>query len=85
MLTDIKNHKLAYSLLALAAAGYLTLVYSTRTQPYTIVWATGIFAGFYALWGIFHHAVEHSLTFRVVLEYVLVATLAVTVVSTLLI
>ncbi len=85
MLSDLARHKTAYSLLALAAAVYVYGAWTYRTNPTLIVGGTAIFAALYIGWGIAHHLVEHSLTFRVVLEYVLVAALAVTVVSTLLI
>lgn len=40
----------------------------------------GMLAFFYVVWGILHHLVHHSVTLRIVLEYVVVALLGVAVV-----
>ena len=85
MLADLQKYKGDYSLLALAAAFYLAVVVKFQTNPRYLLAATGAFAVFYILWGIFHHGRARSLTLRVVLEYFLVASLAVVIVSTLLI
>ncbi len=84
MFNDITRHRLDYSLLALMAAGYLMIVLTHQTAGHLIFIATLFFAGLYCLWGIWHHTHTKSLHARIVLEYFLVAALAVCIVSTLL-
>lgn len=73
-----------YILLALIASGYLVFIFYFRTVPQYLLFATLAFALLYMIWGILHHVRTRSLTAKVVLEYFLVAGLAISVVSTLL-
>lgn len=85
MLSDVKNNKTDYSLLAIVAGVYLIFVVKYQTTPMYVVVGSAVFAFFYFLWGILHHGKLHSLSGRVVLEYFLVATLGVAIVATLLV
>lgn len=59
--------------LGLSGAGYLLLAHQPSLQI-GIIMLTGIF---YILWGAIHHAREDEWHLRVLLEYVLIAALAV--------
>jgi len=85
MIQDIVKHKIAYSFLAVFAAVYLTLIFSFQTSPSYLVITTLAFSLCYFFWGVFHHLLEHSLQAKIVLEYFLVATLAVVIIATLLV
>lgn len=85
MISDITKNKLDYSVLAGLAIIYLTIVITFKTMPLFVVGATSIFAILYLIWGITHHLRLRSFTSKIVLEYFLVAALALVVVSTLLI
>ncbi len=78
-------HKGDYLLLALIVGGYLVAVIRFQATPSYLLVATGIASALYVCWGIFHHARSHSLRLKVVLEYFLVAALAVAIIATLLI
>lgn len=39
-----------------------------------------LLAGAYVLWGILHHVIHHSVTLRLIIEYVVVAALGIAVV-----
>lgn len=84
MLQDINRHKLAYSLLTLCAVVYLGLAYGLKDQPINLFFATVGFGLIYFFWGVLHHISTHSLTKRVVLEYLLVTALGIVIMSTLL-
>lgn len=77
--------KNGYSLLAVLAGFYLAFVYRYQSTPRYLLFATIIFAFLYVIWGILHHLHDRSLYGKIVLEYLLVATLAIAIVSTLLI
>ena len=82
---DLRVNKLDYSVLALLAGGFVTFSLLNTNHPYQLFVSTIIFAILYVLWGGWHHAQSHHLTWRIVLEYLLVAVLGVVIVSTLLI
>ena len=77
--------KSGYALLAALAGLYLVFVYRYQSTPRYLLIATIIFAFLYFIWGILHHLHDRSGTGKIVLEYLLVAVLAVIIVSTLLI
>ncbi len=84
MLQDLKKHKIAYSLLSLAAIIYLVLVYLSRHNNTMLFYLTIFFGAVYFFWGIAHHIYERNLTFRTVVEYILVTALGISIMSTLL-
>lgn len=77
--------KSGYSFLAILAGLYLAIVYRYQSTPRYLFFATIIFALLYFVWGILHHLHDRSGSGKIVLEYLLVATLAIAIVSTLLI
>lgn len=77
--------KSGYSLLAVLAGLYLTFVYRYQSTPRYLLFATIVFAFLYFIWGLLHHFHDRSGSGKIVLEYLLVAALAVVIVSTLLI
>ncbi len=84
MISDLRKHKIDYSVLAILAAAYLIYFIINKNNPNALFLATLVFSLSYILWGVFHHARDRSLRLKVVLEYVLVATLAVVIASSLL-
>jgi len=86
MLTkDIRAHKFDYSVLALMATIFLGYFINSLHSPSQTFLATVIFSLSYVLWGVWHHGKNKHLTASVVLEYFLVAVLAIVIVSTLLV
>lgn len=84
MISDLRKHKIDYSLLAIIAAAYLTYFIVNKNNPNALFQATLVFSLSYILWGVFHHTRSRSLRLKVVLEYVLIAALAVVIASSLL-
>lgn len=84
MLQELKQNKLDYSLLAILAASFSFYFLLNRHRPTSLFVATLLFAIFYVIWGVWHHSKSHHLTWRIVLEYFLVAALGLSLVSTLL-
>lgn len=85
MLADLHNHKLDYSILAVMSGIYLLVVLKILTTPLYVILVTATYAFLYFLWGILHHLSTRTLYKKVVLEYFLVAVMAIVIVSTLLI
>ena len=81
----MKFNKAEYSFLALLSALYMVAVFRYQTTPKYVFIATIIFAVSYLCWGVIHHLKAKNFTFRIMLEYFLVAILGVAIVSTLLI
>lgn len=52
------------------------LSFSQQSQFLVIV----VLGFFYALWGILHHILHHSLRIRIVIEYIIIAMLGVAVI-----
>lgn len=77
------NHLEYYvSLGVILLAGFLLAIQFTRRadQMLTVV----ILAVFYVLWGIVHHIVCHNINTKIVVEYIIIASLAIAVISFLL-
>lgn len=75
----MRKHIFYYAALILLCALTVTLVklfaFSQQEQFFVVV-----FLGFfYALWGVLHHVLHHSLRARIVVEYILIATLGIAV------
>lgn len=85
MLADLKRHKMAYSLLAVLSSLYIAFIFRYQTNQFYLLVGTGTFALTYFSWGVFHHLAERSLQTKIVLEYFLVASLAIVIVATLLV
>ena len=82
---DLKINKLDYSVLAVLASTFIFYYATNLDHPYQLFVATVIFSILYFIWGIWHHLRSNYLTSKIVLEYFLVATLGVIIVSTILI
>lgn len=67
------------ALVAILTLGtFLTLqTASDRKLQLVVILTTTLF---YVLWGVFHHLIEHDLTAKIVIEYVLVGSLGASVV-----
>lgn len=80
-MTDrIKKHIGYYiSLFAILGLGFLAtfMVYPNRELQMTILSLT-IF--FYVVWGILHHLINHNLSTKIVIEYILVGSLGLSIV-----
>jgi len=74
-----------YSVLVIVAALYLATIWHYQTSPKYVLFSTVIFALVYLVWGVIHH-LKKSKSFhaRIVLEYLLVASLGIAIISTLL-
>lgn len=77
MRKTLQSHFWYYSsLIILLALGFMLVILSAN-QPQIQSAAVVMTAFFYAFWGIFHHAVHHDISARIVVEYVLIASLGV--------
>ncbi len=84
MFQDIKSHKLDYSLLALITGIFITFFVISSGSAALLMLGTLVFAVTYILWGIWHHGRTHSLTGKIMLEYILVSMFGILVVGSLL-
>lgn len=82
---DLRQNKTDYLALAVIAGVFVIYYTFNLDHPYQLFVATLIFSAFYIIWGIWHHSRTHHLTVRIMLEYFLIATLGVIIVSTILI
>lgn len=82
---DLRVNRLDYSLLAVIAGAFAIYYTTNLNNPYQLFFATIVFSLLYFFWGVWHHSRSHHLTRRIVLEYFLIATLGVIIVSTILI
>ncbi len=73
-----------YASLAVLSLAYVVAVMRYQTTPRYVILATLIYGLSYLIWGIIHHLCQHNFHARIVLEYLLVAILAMAIVSTLL-
>lgn len=77
MIREIRTHKLAYSILAILLFAFVLTflhVWPDRTQQKIVAVAMGVV---YFVWGIVVHKNFNHINSRVVIEYLAVATLAV--------
>lgn len=76
----MKKHIFYYTALLLMCLVTVILVkvlsFSQQSQFLVIV----VLGFFYALWGILHHMLHHSLRIRIVIEYIIIAMLGVAVI-----
>jgi hypothetical protein len=69
---EVNNHTFDYLLFATAGVFFilaLNLFKGERLLEFIILLS---FISFYIIWGIYHHVIENTLRFKVVLEYVLI-------------
>lgn len=72
-----------FSLLAILALGF-TLVYLNSSNKELQIAAVILTTFFYILWGILHHLLNHDLTSKIVVEYILIGSLGLAVIILLL-
>lgn len=80
-----KNENLIHYLVLLAILniGIVAFLFFSYNKLYQLV-VVGSMSGMYVLWGIIHHHLSEDLHLKVVLEYLLIALLAMAVVVSLL-
>lgn len=80
ILKSIEKHIGYYfSLIIILALGiFLSLQTSGDRQLQMLIMVMTVF--FYVLWGILHHLLEHDLSIKIVIEYVLIGSLAMSIV-----
>lgn len=69
----ILHHFILFGIIILAI-GVMAIVQGNRSMQFATVLG---FSVVYCLYGLTHHALEHDLTIRIVIEYVLVAFLVI--------
>jgi hypothetical protein len=76
----LKKHFGYYlSLLAILSLGLvLILLASPNIKLQSLVISLTVF--FYVLWGVLHHFINHELTLRIMIEYVLIGALGISVI-----
>ena len=84
MIKDVKLHKIDYSILAVLSIIFLVFFLQNKTNPQAMFFSVVCFSTSYVIWGIFHHFRIKTLHIKIVLEYILVAILAIIVATTLL-
>jgi hypothetical protein len=79
MFTKLKKHLSYYlSLSAILLLGIILIILtSPNIKLQSLVIALTVF--FYVLWGILHHLINHELSSRIVIEYVLVGALGLSI------
>jgi hypothetical protein len=79
MSKKINEHVLYYiSLIAIFALGVI-LIFSAAPNKQLQMLIFVIMAVFYVIWGILHHLINHELSSKIVVEYMLIATLGVAI------
>jgi uncharacterized membrane protein YjjP (DUF1212 family) len=74
------KHLLYYlSLAAILASGVVAVLFLQNQKTFQIAIVV-LLALFYAVWGIVHHAIEHSFSIKIVLEYISIALLSISLV-----
>lgn len=79
MFKKINEHVIYYmSLIAIFALGiFLMSLAMPNKQLQMLIFV--IMAIFYVIWGVLHHFINHELSNKIVVEYILIATLGVAV------
>lgn len=76
----MKKHIGYYVSFFLILTSGIYVVLQTQGDKAQVMEFVGILAVSYVIWGILHHLVHHSVTMRIVLEYVIIASLGVAVI-----
>jgi len=79
MFKKFKKHLGYYiSLIAILCFGLISvLITSPNVKAQVVMISLTVF--FYVLWGILHHLINHKLTLRIVIEYVLIGALGISI------
>lgn len=79
MFEKLRSHLAYYfSLITILALG-LILIFLTRPNIFLQALVILVMVIFYVLWGILHHLINHELSLRIVVEYVLIGALGVSI------
>jgi hypothetical protein len=76
----MKRHLGYYLSFFLIIAAGVYAVYASSSDKSLQIKFVVLMAASYIVWGVIHHAVHHSVTLRIVIEYVIVALLGIAVV-----
>lgn len=69
---DLKHYLALMAILSIGFGLFWVFNYNRQAQ----IGVTLVIAAFYVLWGIVHHSVKKDFHWRVILEYLVVATIA---------
>jgi len=75
----IRNHLAYYISLIIMLSLGLVLIFLTRPNIVIQGLAILLTVFFYVLWGILHHFINHQLTLRIVVEYILIGALGISI------
>lgn len=75
IIREIRTHSVDYSVLIIASGVFLLFLRIFQGQRLESFLTILIFAAFYTMWGIIHHARLHTLKYKNVVEYVAVSFL----------
>jgi hypothetical protein len=79
MKEKLKKHVGYYvSLIAILSFG-LVLIFSTRSNIVMQSFAILLTVTFYIFWGLLHHLINHELSLRIVVEYILIGALGISI------
>ncbi len=79
MFTRLSKHSLYYlSLVVILVLGFL-LVYNSSNRSFQIGTVV-VTTFFYVLWGIIHHLINHDLSVKIVIEYILIGAFGLTII-----
>ncbi|HEX7041906.1 MAG TPA: hypothetical protein VF189_01535 [Patescibacteria group bacterium] len=76
----MKKHLGYYISFLLILGGGIYAVFSSQSDKSLQMKFVVMLAGAYVIWGILHHYIHHSVTLRLIVEYIVVAALGVAVV-----
>lgn len=80
MIREVKQHGHYYiSLVLIMVFGALLIMQNQYGRGFQLL-AMVLTALFYVCWGVLHHFVHHDITAKIVIEYVLIASLGITIV-----
>ncbi len=81
----MKQTTLIHLFILLAMLGFAVWAFVSAAPNVVLQLGIGIASAFaYVVWGIFHHAVLHDLHPKIVIEYILVGTIAIVLLMTIL-
>lgn len=76
----MKRHLGYYISFFLILIGGMFVIFQNQGDKTLTLEFVSLIAFFYVLWGLLHHLVHHSVTLRIVIEYIVVALLGVAVI-----
>lgn len=76
----MKKHLGYYISFLIIAGACMFLIFQNNGDKNIVLEFVSLFAFAYIVWGILHHVVHHSVSFRIVVEYIVVALLGVAII-----